>query len=487
MYDVAIIGGGVSGTSLLYALSKYQVKAVLLEKENDVGIATTKANSAIVHAGFDPEPNTLMAKYNVRGNSILHELCPRLDILFKNTGSLVIAYNKQDQNHIQQLYERGIQNQVPGLRIVEKEELFQMEPNLNPEALSGLYAPSAGVINPWELASAQAENAILGGCEVLLSAKVETIEKKEDIFYIKTANKTIQAKFVVNATGINAEDVTSMVESPDFKIYPNRGQYYLLDTTQGNLVNHVVFQCPTKFGKGVLIAPTVHGNLIVGPNAEPATSVDTTWEGLAEVKSSALKSVPNIMFSESIRNFAGLRALSDIDDFIIGESKQTPGFFQISGIKSPGLTAAPAIAEDVVLMLEKAGLQLTPNPKFKSTRSILRFKHLTPEKAAQAIEENPLYGQIICRCSTVTEGEIVDTLHRPLPPQSLDAVKRRCATGMGRCQGGFCGPKIQSIIARELGKEQQQVPLDRNGMNIIIGKTKDAHLWETENADEQTQ
>lgn len=475
MFDVAIIGGGVCGCSLLYELSRYRVKVVLLEKENDVGVATTKANSAIVHAGYDPAPGTRMARYNVEGNRIIEELCRDLDILYNKIGSLVLGFSEEDRKTLETLYERGVANGVPGLRLVEKEELHQMESALSDEAQFALYAPSAAIVNPWELAIAQAEAAVDGGAQVMLDTEVTTIQKTAQGFLLQTAKEPVEARFVVNAAGVHSDKIAEMVGDTSFQIRPNRGEYFLLDTTQGKLVEHVIFQCPTKVGKGVLVSPTVHGNLIVGPNAEDteADNVSTTAEGLKHVRQAALKSIPTINFRDSIRNFAGVRAASTEEDFIVGPSKACPEFFNIAGIKSPGLTSSPAIARDVVQMLKQAGLLLAPNPEFVRTRKVVRFKKLNAKERGEAIARNPLYGTIICRCETVTEGEIVDALHRPLAPRSIDGIKRRCTPGMGRCQGGFCGPRVQAIIARELGIPVEQVPLDRTGMNIILGHTKD--------------
>lgn len=490
MYDVAIIGGGVSGCSLLYALSRYRLRVVLLEKTNDVGVGTTKANSAIVHAGYDPEPGTLMAKYNVEGNAIIRQMCTDLDILYKQTGSLVLAFEEADKATLQKLYQNGLANGVPGLRIVEQDELRRMEPNISSEAHSALYAPTGGVVNPWELAFAQAEAAIQGGAEVRLDNEVTAIAREKGGFTLTlqdtsqqaltTGNpqqSTLKARFVVNAAGTHADTVEKMLHTPAYRILPNRGQYFLLDTTQGQQVSHVIFQCPTKQGKGVLVSPTVHGNLIVGPDNCPVTPEDTatTAEELALVRQAAVRSVPGIDFRETIRNFAGVRAASTSYDFIVGPVEDVEGYFTIAGIKSPGLTAAPAIALDMVRMLADAGLALTPNPNFVSQRRVTRFAELNTQEKDEIIRKNPLYGVIVCRCKTITEGEIVAALHRPLPPRSLDAVKRRCNAGMGRCQSGFCGPRVQAIIARELDIPMQDVPLDRAGMNIITGNTKEAN------------
>lgn len=473
MVDVAIIGGGVCGCSLLYELSRYDVDVVLLEKENDVSVGTTKANSAIVHAGYDPEPGTKMARYNVEGNAIIKELCGKLDIPYKQIGSLVLAFDEEQEELVKELFRRGTENGVPGLRILTAEEVFSMEPNVSREVKSALYAPSAGIISPWELAIAQAETAVKNGAKVLLNTEVTGIRKTDGGFSIETNGEPIEARYLVNAAGVNCDLINDMLCPHTFTVTPGKGQYYLLDKSQGELVDHVIFQCPSKLGKGVLVSPTVHGNLIVGPNAEPAERGDlgTTAEGMDFVKKMAAISVPNINYRDSIRNFSGLRANTEIDDFIIGET-EVKGFFRIAGIKSPGLTSAPAIARDVVKMLEAGGLSLTEKENFDDSRKVLRFKHLSHAERAEAIRKNPLYGKIICRCETITEGEIVDALHRPLPPCSIDGVKRRCGSGMGRCQGGFCGPRVQEIIARELHLPQASVMQDREGMYIITGETK---------------
>lgn len=476
MLDVVIIGGGICGCSLLYELSRYRVRALLVEKENDLTEGATKANSAIVHAGYDPEPGTMMAKYNVEGCHLIEKLCADLDIMYRKNGSLVLGFDEADRATIEKLYERGVVNGVPDLRILEYDELHEKEPATSANALCALYAPSAGIVSPWELAFAQAQTAVKGGAEVRLETEVLGIRRKEGHYSLRTTAGDIKTRFVVNAAGCGSDLISRMLGEKNFTIKPTRGQYYLLDTTQGEIIKHVIFQCPSKDGKGVLVSPTVHGNLIVGPNAEPSDSDDlaTTAKGQDFVRKNAVKSVPSIEFHETIRNFSGIRAATEHADFIIGESKENPGYFNIAGIKSPGLTSAPAIAKDLALMLGKAGLKLEPNPNFQSRRSVLRFNELSDKQRAEVIRKNPLYGTIVCRCRTVTEGEIVDALHEPLPPLSLGAVKRRCTPGSGRCQGGFCGPRVQAIIARELGIPQTSVPLDRAGMDIVFGRTKES-------------
>lgn len=473
MVDVVIVGGGVCGCSLLYELSRYKLSAVLVEKENDVSVGTTKANSAIVHAGYDPHPGTKMARYNVEGNALVKELCEKLDVPYQQIGSLVLAFDADQDALVRELFDRGTQNGVPGMKVLSAEEVREMEPNVSPEVTSALYAPSAGIVSPWELAIALAETAVKNGAQVELNSEVTSIQPIDGGFRVTAGGKEIDTRFVVNAAGIWSDKINDMAAPHTFTVSANKGEYFLLDKSQGTLVNHVIFQCPSKVGKGVLVSPTVHGNLIVGPNAEDAEKDDlgTTGDGLAFVRKMALRSVPDINFRDSIRNFAGLRANTEIDDFLVGETEQK-GFFNIAGIKSPGLTSAPAIARDMVRMLGKAGLTLDPKETFVDERHVVRFKHLSHEERAAAIAKNPLYGQIVCRCETITEGEIIDALHRPLPPCSIDGVKRRCGSGMGRCQGGFCGPRVQQIIARELGIPQEAVMMDRAGTAVITGETK---------------
>lgn len=476
IYDVVIIGGGICGTSLFYELSRYNLKVLLAEKENDISLGTTKANSGIIHAGYDPLPGSLMAKYNVEGNKIIKELCEKLDVEFKQTGSLVIAFSEEDRNTLNKLYHRGQENAVPGLKIIEKNELFKMEPNISPDAICALYAPGAGVIAPWELALALSEAAVESGMELALNCEILGITKQDGLFSLKTTKGNILSPYIINAAGVYADEIAKMAGDDSFYIKPNRGEYFLMDTSQGEIVNSVIFQCPTEHGKGVLVSPTSHGTLIVGPNSETIDDkedISTTFNGHCEVQGLALKSVPSLDFRQSIRNFAGLRAVANQDDFIVGESAKTKGFYNIAGIRSPGLTAAPAIAKDIVKMLSKSGLILEENKNFVSTRKFTVFSRLSKEEKAEIIRKNPRYGTIVCRCFTVTEGEITDALHRPVPPVSIDGIKRRCGAGMGRCQGGFCGPKVQAIIARELGIKEEDVMLDRKGTFIISGRTKE--------------
>lgn len=478
MFDVAIIGCGIVGAAAAYEFSKYDLSVAVLEKSTDVATGTTKANSAIVHAGYDPKPGTLMAKLNVRGSQLIEELAQKLDVEYEKIGSLVLAFDEDDLETIKTLYGRGTENGVPGLRILSAEETLVLEPNLSKEVKGALLAPSAAIVCPWELCIALAETAVRNGAQVLLKHEVTGMEKTPEGFVIHTNKEYIRSRIVINAAGVHADDVHNMVCEPEFSIIPSRGEYYVMDKNQRRLVNHVIFQCPTKLGKGVLVSPTVHGNLIVGPNAEDIgldDDVATTSGGLAFVKKLAAKSVPDINYRESIRNFAGVRAASaEVDDFIIQASASTPGFIDLAGIKSPGLSSAPAIAEMAVGLAEGCGLALNRKPNFIDSRRVIRFKKLSPEQKSELVKKNPLYGRIICRCETVTEGEIVEALHAPIVPTTIDGIKRRCGAGLGRCQGGFCGPRVHEIIARELRIPMEQVQLEKAGSAILTGETKEA-------------
>lgn len=468
MVDVVIIGCGIVGSNVAYLLSQYQLRVVLLEKENDVSMGTTRANSAIIHAGYDPEPGTLMARLNVRGNELTKKQCAALDVRYQQIGSLVLAFSNEEMATIQHLYENGIVNGVPGICILTREEVLSMEPSLSDEVKGGLYAPSAAIVEPWDLGLALAETAVQNGVQICFETMVTEAKKIDGGWRLYTTNGNFETKMVVNAAGVNADIVASMVGEPGFVTLPSRGEYYLLDKNQGRAVKHVIFQCPNQDGKGVLVSPTVHQNLIVGPNAEPSEreDVSTHADSLAFVRKKAIKSVPSIKFSQNIRNFAGIRANSNLNDFIIEET--APGFVTLGGIKSPGLSSAPAIAEEVFQLLDKAGLSMIKKENFICTRHKKRFNELSPKEKMKVIQENPLYGRVICRCETITEGEIVEALHGPIPPHTIDGIKRRCGAGMGRCQGGFCGPRVHEIIARELGIQKQDVLKDKVGSYIIL-------------------
>ncbi len=471
MYDVLIVGCGVVGAATAYALSRYQLKIAVLEKENDVAMGATRANSAIIHAGFDPEEGTLMAKLNVRGCLMAEELCRKLDVPYRKNGSLVLSFSEDEDKTLEKLYRRGISNGVPDLRILESEELHELEPNLSPTARRALYAPSAGIVSPWDYALAMAETAVRNGAELFLETEVHAIEKTETAWRVHTNRKSFETAYVINCAGVHSGQIHEMVAAPAFRIIPCKGQYFLLDKSEGTLCTRTLFQCPSKVGKGVLVSPTVHGNLIVGPDAvdiENCEDTSTTAAQLAFVRKTAEKTMTKINYRNTIRNFAGVRSNSDRKDFIIffGEEK----FLDVAGIKSPGLTAAPAIGEYVVKLLENDGLVLRKKEDYTDSRKVIRVKELSSSEKNDLIKKDPSYGRVVCRCETVTEGEIVAAAHGPIPAKTVDGVKRRCNAGMGRCQGGFCGPRVVDILAREQNRQKEEILKDKEGSFILLSK-----------------
>ena len=472
MYDVVIIGCGIVGAATAFELSKYRLKVGIVERENDVACGTTKANSAIIHAGYDPVPGTLMARLNVRGAALARELCAALDVPYLPCGSLVLGFSPEDQAHLEELYRRGVANGVPDLALLTGDEARALEPNLSPAVTAALHAPTAAICSPWEYGLALAETAVRNGAELQLETAVTGLTPTEEGWRVETNRGVLEARYVVNAAGLEAQTIHEMAAPPSFAIHPSRGQYFLLDKSEGGRVGRVIFQCPNEKGKGVLVSPTVHGNLIVGPDAEPVEGDDTstTSAGLAFVRETALRSVPSVDFRTSIRNFAGVRASTGAKDFIIELS--APHFLDLAGICSPGLSAAPAIGEYAVELLGQAGLALERKEDFQASRKRVRFREMSPEEKAKLVAEHPAYGRVICRCETVTEGEILDALAGPIPPRSVDGVKRRAGAGLGRCQGGFCGPRVVELLAREQHRSPGDIPQERTGSWLLVRETK---------------
>ena len=478
MYDAVIVGCGVVGAATAFELSKYRLNIAVLERENDVAMGTTKANSAILHAGYDPEPGTLMARLNVRGSALAGELCSALDVPYRQCGSLVVGFSGEDMPGLEELRRRGEANGVPGLRLLTGDEARALEPNLSGEVAGALYAPSAAICSPWEYCLALAETAVNNGAELHLDTAVTGFERiggdpGPGGWTVHTGRGDFQTRFVVNAAGVDGAAVHDMAAPHAFDIVPSRGQYYLLDKSEGGRVGRVIFQMPGREGKGVLVAPTVHGNLIVGPDSRPAKGNDTATDsaGLAFVKATALRSVPSVDFRASIRNFAGVRARSG-EDFILREAQGAPGFIDLAGICSPGLSAAAAIGEYAGELLKRAGLDLVRKDGFTAARRRTRFRELDPEERAALVGREPAYGRVVCRCETVTEGEILEALRGPIPPRSVDGVKRRTGAGMGRCQGGFCGPRVVELLSKELGLTRGEITQDQAGSWLLARETK---------------
>lgn len=475
MTDIIIIGAGVSGCAIARELSRKQAEILVLEKEEDVCCGTSKANSAIVHAGFDATPGTLKAKLNVEGNRLMPALAEELDIPFRQNGSLVVMTNEEDRPALEHLYQKGIENGVEGLRIIGREELLSMEPHISDQAVAALYAPTGGIICPFTLTYALAENAAANGVRFQFDTEVTDIQKNDGGWVVRTNRGDFQTKVVINAAGVYADKLHNLVSQDTMTIIPRRGDYFLLDQSVGSYVNHTVFQLPGKFGKGVLVTPTVHGNLLVGPTAidqEDKDCTATTQDGLDQIREKAGMAVKDLPLRQTITSFAGLRARELRHQFFIGEA--APGFIDCAAIESPGLTSAPAIGNMVAGIVQSI-LPLEDDPQFQPRRKgILDPRTLPFEDRAALIREHPAYGSIVCRCESVTEGEILDAIHRTPGARSLDGVKRRTRAGMGRCQGGFCSPRVMEILARELNVPLAQVTKSGGNSWLILGTNKDA-------------
>jgi len=475
-YDVIIVGAGVVGGFAARELSRYKLKVCIVEKEADVAMGTSKANSSIVHAGFDAEPGTLKAKMNVRGNEMMEGICRELDVPFKRIGSFVLGFEEKDKDRLEELLQRGIKNGVKGLQILSREEIAEKEPNVSPNAKYALYAPSAGVVCPYELTIAAVENAVDNGVELMLENKVSNIRFEKDKFIVSTEKGELKSRFLVNAAGLFADKIAEMVGRHNFTITPRRGEYILFDKNQGKLVNKVLFQVPTDKGKGILVTTTVDGNLLIGPNAEDIDDredVSTSAKGLDEIVNGARKSIPGFNMRETITSFAGLRARPSTGDFIIEASNVNPQLINAAGIESPGLSAAPAIGEYIVDILRSQGLPLVDKNNFNPVRKpVLRFREMDEEELQKAISDNSHYGRIVCRCEKITEGEIIDAIRRNAGARNLDGIKRRTRAGMGRCQGGFCTPRVVEILSRELGIPMEAVTKTGRESKLLVGKTK---------------
>lgn len=475
MLDVIVIGAGISGCAIARELSKRRADVLVVEKEEDVCCGTTKANSAIVHAGYDAAHGTLMAKLNVEGNRLIPKLAKELDFHFNMCGSLVVMMSEADRPALNKLYQNGLANGVEQLRLIERDELRAMEPNISDEAVAALWAPTGGIVCPFGMTYALAENAAANGVRFQFDSEVTGFTPIDGGWRVHTSKGDLEAKVVVNAAGVHADQLHNMVSEDTMTITPRRGDYFLLDRSTEGFVKHTVFQLPGKYGKGVLVSPTVHGNTIVGPTAmdqEDKDSTATTQAGLDDIRAKCGIAVKNLPLRQTITSFAGLRAHEARHEFFIGEIK--PGFVDCAAIESPGLTSGPAIGVMVAGIVEDI-LHLEPKADFVATRKgILDPKTLTAEEHAALIRENPAYGTVICRCETITEGEIVDAIHRVPGARSLDGVKRRTRAGMGRCQGGFCSPRVMEILARELGGNQSEITKSGGGSRLIVGANKDS-------------
>jgi len=475
LHDVLIIGAGVTGTMIARELSKYLLDVVILDKNNDAGDATSSANSAIIHSGYDPEPGSLKAKFNVLGNAKYPKLVKELDVPFIQCGSLTVAIEDEQLIVLKELAERSKLNGVE-VKLLNKEEVIKMEPNITPEIKGALFAPTAGIIDPFNLVVHAMENAIDNGVTFLRNHEVLGIEKQDDGYLVKTNKEDLYAKVVINAAGVFSDKIAAMVEPIDWAITPRKGEYFLLDHYAYGLVNHTIFPLPSKKGKGVLVSQTTSGNYIVGPSSELAEPDDVSTDGatLSNIRKSATLMVPSIPFNQTIRVFAGERATCTRHDFIIEYAKSDKHFINVAGIESPGLASSPAIAEYVVNELVKPLIKLENNPKFNPcVKPYHRMHYLSEEEQLAVIKSDPDYGKIICNCEHISLGEIKDALSRSCPPVSIKGVKRRTRSGYGKCQGGFCQPKVLMLLAEHYHVSPTKIPLAEEGSYIIDHEIKE--------------
>lgn len=475
MYDVLIIGAGVTGAFIARKLSRYELNVLLIDKENDVGNVTSNANSAIIHSGYDPVPGTFKAKLNVLGNKMYDQIADELDVHFYRIGSITVATNEKQLATLQDLLKRSEENGVPA-RILSKEELKELEPNVSDSALGGLLAPTAGIIDPFNLVIHTVENAVDNGVELRLDEEVVDIKYINDHFEVKTNTENYEAKVVVNAAGLGSEKIARMVEDVDWHLTPRKGEYFVLDHYDLGLVNHVIFPLPSEKGKGVLVSLTSSNNYIVGPSSELVDDIDdfsTDSLTLSQVRSQAVDLIPSIPFNQVIRVFSGIRPTSSRHDFILEAAKNNDHFINVAGIESPGLVSAPAIAEyvfdkllsKVLILKEKANY----NPRIKK---YVKLNELSAEERNALIKQNPEYGKLVCSCEKVSLGEIKDLFNRSVPPRTVKAVKKRVRAGFGKCQGGFCSSQVALEIAKYYGISPLEVKWDKDGSEILVEEVK---------------
>ncbi len=474
-YDVAVIGGGVIGGMILRELSKYNANVCLIEKESDVSLGASRANTGIVHGGFDAVNGSKKAVFNVLGAKMMPEVTAELGVKYINNGTLVVAFSDEEVETLNTLYERGVINGVEGLKVIGKEELFDLEPNVSRNALGALHCTSAGIVCPYELTISAIGNAMDNGADLFTDFEVCKILSGDVFTILSTDGREIEADYVINAAGLFADKVASLIGDNSFTIAPRKGEYMLLDKSHKGMFNNTLFFCPGKGGKGIVVTQTVDGNILLGPTAEEIqdkTDKTTTAKGLATVREKALEMCEKLPLFDTITSFTGLRAYCDRHDFIIEESAVNSKFINVAGIESPGLTASPAIAREVVAML-KNKVNLTEKKDFNPNRKAdYFFKNLSIEEKNALIKENPDYGKIVCRCEEITLGEIKRAITENPKATTVDGIKRRTRAGMGRCQGGFCQPTITKIIAQTLNIPLEEVQKSGKNSNILVGKTK---------------
>ena len=475
IYDVAIVGGGVIGGMVARELTKYDLSLCILEKENDVACGASKANSGIVHGGYDPEPGTLKAKMNTLGVEKLFAVAKQLHVPMVRNGSMVCAFNAEEDETIKELYARGLVNNTPDMQILTGDQAREIEPNLSKAITSVLWVRNAGIVCPYDLTIAAVGNAMDNGAKLLLNFELVKVEKANGLFRLTSAaGETVTARYLINCAGCGCDKVAKLCGDDSFTIIPRGGEYLLLDKTEGQRVSHTIFQCPSKEGKGILVSPTVDGNLLTGPTAGVVADPEEkaiTQSGIDTVIKLSAKSVPSVEFRNVITSFTGVRSSEKNGDFIIGFSEKTENLLNVAAIDSPGLTSCVAIAEHVVEILKNAGVELPGNKLWNGSREDPHaFRKMSDEAKDAYIKEHPEYGKIVCRCEGVSEGEIRYALRVNPPARDMDGVKRRTRSGMGRCQGGFCGPYVMKLIAEERGIPKEAVTKKGKGSKMVMGK-----------------
>ncbi|HNW87133.1 MAG TPA: NAD(P)/FAD-dependent oxidoreductase [Candidatus Limiplasma sp.] len=475
--DILIIGGGVIGCAVARELSAYQATVTLIERGADIAEGASKANSGIVHAGFDAHPGSAKARFNVEGNRMFEAYCQAVNAPYVRSGAMVLAFDEQQRLTVEKLYRQGLTNGVEGLSVIEREQVLALEPNVNPEVVCALLAETSGLTSPYELTFALADHAAVNGVAFLLDTEATEIRKDDDGFHVRTPRGELTAKILVNCAGVRSAVLHNQLSDRTYNITPRKGEYYLLDHEMKPVFSRTMFQTPTPMGKGVLVSPTAHKTLLLGPSAQDTdndTDVSTTAAALRLVRDKAALTWPRESLRTVVTTFAGIRAHEAGDDFIVGATENVPGSYEAIGIESPGLTAAPAIARALCEQIAREnGLTLKPEWKPAPIRN-KPFAEMNADERQAAYEQNPEYGNIICRCEQVTEAEIRAAIRRPVGARSIDAVKRRTRAGMGRCQGGFCSPRVLEILSEELAIPPTEVTKCGGDSRMLIGSIAEA-------------
>lgn len=475
MKDVVIIGCGITGSLIAHELSKYHLKVVVLEKNNDVALESTGANSAIVHSGHDPKPNTLKARFNLEGNRMFPALCQELQVDYQQIGAFVVSTGEEESEILNTLEQQAKDRQIPYSRL-KRDEIIAQEPHIGDAVKEALSLPTTGIITPWKVTIAAMEEAIENGVELYLNHEVIGIDRVENGYRIMTNDGTFDTLMVINAAGVYADKIAGYLNDTHYQITPRRGEYYILGKLTEPIVNHIIYPVPSSKGKGVLVVPTIHGNVLLGPNSEPILDKDdvSTTNALDEVKKNVVKTVKDIPFQKMIRTFSGLRATGNKGDFVIEEDEHNENFIHVSCIESPGLTSAPAIAQYVKETFVAKKIKMVKKEHYQKRRPDIVMAHLSSEEKNQLIQQDSRFGRIICRCEKISEGEIIDVIHRHAGATTIDGVKKRCRPGMGGCQGGFCSPEVLAILARELGVDKQDIEYKGKHTEILPAKAKEA-------------